>query len=58
MKRRVYRDGRVVVVGAPAVEDPKTEPTKAELLDRAAEADIKGRSSMTKAELVEALDEE
>lgn len=36
---------------------PLSELTKAELLDRAAAADIEGRSSMTKDELVEALED-
>lgn len=35
----------------------KDEPTKAELLEEAKEHDIAGRSSMTKDELAEALEE-
>lgn len=39
----------------PAAAEPLEDLTKDELYDRAAAADVEGRSSMTKAELVEAL---
>jgi hypothetical protein len=41
--------------GPPAPENPPAEPTKADLLEHAAELEIDGRSSMTKDELAAAI---
>jgi iron-sulfur cluster repair protein YtfE (RIC family) len=62
LERRVEEEGLVDLVGGMATGDATVDlggdddgPTKAELMDRAREVDLPGRSQMTKDELAEAL---